>query len=293
MNENYYDNILVTVSASNMRRWGRQALEGHWNKAILGTLIYYLVSLVPTLVISTMFEETAVQISTNLYAFLVSGPLLLGYTIFLIAIFRRQPSNPSEVFYGFEKFGKSFGLYFMMNLFIMLWMLLFIVPGIIASLRYAMAFYIMADKPEIGVMDAIAESKRMMNGNKWKYFCLQISFIGWFCLMGGLLIPVAMIPNETVSLVAIVIVCSAFIMYLVPYITASSVGFYEVANGNLRPAVPADPTTVEASAETGEGEKAEALEAPANEIPEREGTEENKGNPEDEGPKVEVNIRER
>ena len=231
-------NIVVTVSASNMRAWGRQALAEKWNQAILGTLIYYLVSIAPVLIIAAIFDELAVNISTNIYSFLVSGPLLLGYTIFLIAIFRKKETSPTEVFYGFERFGKSFCLYFMMNLFILLWMLLFIIPGFIAALRYAMVFYILADNPNIPVMDAIRESKRMMNGNKWKYFCLQLSFIGWFLLMTGFLLLLSLIPNSIAMTIGVVIVAGAFILYLVPYMTASCVGFYEVANGNLRPRSP-------------------------------------------------------
>lgn len=65
------------------------------------------------------------------------------------------------------------------TLFISLATFLFIVPGIILSCSYAMTFYIRNDNPEIGVMDALKESARMMNGHKMQYFTLQLSFIGW------------------------------------------------------------------------------------------------------------------
>ena len=212
------ENIIVTASAETMRGWGRQALAGIWSKAVLGTLLYYLLTMVPVLILNLVFDEKAVEFAANLYFFIVSGPLLLGYTVFMIAIFRKQPTTPTEVFYGFERFGKTLGLYFMMNLFIMLWALLLIVPGIIAALRYSMAFYIMADNPDIGIMDAISESKRMMRGNKWKYFCLQLSFFGW-------------------ALLACLTMGIGF-FWLTPYIYTSTVGFYEIANGNLKPRMP-------------------------------------------------------
>ena len=70
----------------------------------------------------------------------------------------------------------------MTSLLTFLWSLLFIVPGIIASYRYALAPYLMAENPDMGVMEAIARSKELMNGSKWRLFCLQLSFIGWSLL---------------------------------------------------------------------------------------------------------------
>ena len=70
----------------------------------------------------------------------------------------------------------------MTSLFTFLWALLFIIPGIVASYRYALAPYLMAENPDIGVMEAIARSKELMRGNKGRLFCLQFSFIGWYLL---------------------------------------------------------------------------------------------------------------
>ena len=59
------------------------------------------------------------------------------------------------------------------SLFIFLWSLLLIVPGIIAAIRYSQAFFILADDPSKGIRQCMDESKAMMNGNKMKYFCLS------------------------------------------------------------------------------------------------------------------------
>lgn len=58
---------------------------------------------------------------------------------------------------------------------------------VIATYRYAMSDYIMAENPDIPVSAAIAESAHMMEGNKWRLFCLELSFIGWalLCLLSG------------------------------------------------------------------------------------------------------------
>ncbi|MDD2215272.1 MAG: DUF975 family protein [Eubacteriales bacterium] len=208
------DHTIVTVSCKNMRSWGRIALSGNWSIAVLGTLLFTLLTMGPILVFYTLFDSEIMGSIANIYGVLISGPLTLGYISFTLAIFRRKPTSPSEVFYGFERFGKAFGLYFVMNLLIILWTFLFIIPGIIAAYRYSLSFYILADNPNIGIMDAIKESKRLMTGNKWKLFCLELSFIGWIIL-------------------AFITLGIGF-LWLMPYMTTSTIGFYEVANGNLR-----------------------------------------------------------
>ena len=69
-----------------------------------------------------------------------------------------------------------------MNLFITLWSLLFVIPGIIAAFAYSQTIYIMLDNPQISPLEAIAASKQLMRGHKFEYFTLQLSFLGWACL---------------------------------------------------------------------------------------------------------------
>ena len=153
---------------------------------------------------------------SSIYSLLISGPMTLGYAMFAISIFRKRATSAAEVFYGFERFGKAFGLYIVTSIFILLWAVLLIVPGIIAAIRYSMSFYILADNPEIGIMEAIAESKRMMQGNKWKFFCLNLSFIGWIILSCFTL--------------------GIGLLWLLPYMEVSIVAFYDITNGSLRAA---------------------------------------------------------
>ena len=69
-----------------------------------------------------------------------------------------------------------------MSLFIFLWSLLLIIPGIIAAYAYSQVFYILADNPSLSGMEALDQSKQMMKGRKWKYFCLCMRFVGWSIL---------------------------------------------------------------------------------------------------------------
>ena len=64
-------------------------------------------------------------------------------------------------------------------LYILLWTFVFIIPGIMASYSYAMTSYILAEQPELSAGEAITLSKQLMNGNRWRLFCLHLSFIGW------------------------------------------------------------------------------------------------------------------
>ena len=64
-------------------------------------------------------------------------------------------------------------------LYVFLWSILFIIPGIVAGFSYAMTDYILAEDPELTADEAISQSKSLMMGNKWRFFCLQFSFIGW------------------------------------------------------------------------------------------------------------------
>lgn len=71
---------------------------------------------------------------------------------------------------------------FLMNLYITLWTMLFIIPGIIKTYEYFMVPYILAENPEMDRRDAFAISKRMMDGEKWNTFVLNLSFLGWALL---------------------------------------------------------------------------------------------------------------
>ena len=120
---------------------------------------------------------------------LIGSILLMGPVTYAIErICANRAKNLEEVnfnrmFDGFtEDFGATFLLGIMYNVFIILWSLLFIVPGIIKSYSYAMAFFIQQEQPNKDWKYCIDESKRLMYGNKAKLFCLDLSFIGWYIL---------------------------------------------------------------------------------------------------------------
>lgn len=103
----------------------------------------------------------------------------LGYALFNIDLYTGKKPSLDILFSRMSIVGKAFWLQILIGIKVFLWTLLFIIPGIIAAYRYSMAEYILAENPEIKAKEAIKRSCKLMKGNKWKYFCLDLSFIGW------------------------------------------------------------------------------------------------------------------
>ena len=117
-----------------------------------------------------------------LLQFVIGGAIQLGTNLYFLKLGQNMKAELSDLFYYFRYILKAFGLRFVTAIFVMLWSLLLIIPGIIAGYRYALAPYILAENPEMGILEAIDQSKQMMIGYKLSLFCLQFSFIGWAIL---------------------------------------------------------------------------------------------------------------
>jgi uncharacterized membrane protein len=179
----------------------RGELKENAKKQIKGNIgTYFGLSIVVMLIISGS-------------GFTVVGPLLLngafslGLTMFTLEIVRTQKGNFNTGFKGFKQFGSSFVATLLMGIFICLWSILLVIPGIIACFRYAMTYFILADNPEISGSEAIKKSKEMMIGHKSELFVLFLSFFWWFILC-----------IITFGLAAI---------YVSPYVSATVANFYE------------------------------------------------------------------
>ena len=109
----------------------------------------------------------------------MSSVALVGYAQFNLDLIDRKEAQISTVVSRFPQWKKLAVTNLLQGLYITLWTLLFIIPGIVAAYSYAMTGYILAEHPELTAKEAIARSKQMMEGNRWRLFCLEISFIGW------------------------------------------------------------------------------------------------------------------
>ena len=110
------------------------------------------------------------------------NPLQLGcYRFFSVNHY--SPANLNEMGYGFtNNYIGNVKTMFVKDLYLFLWSLLFVIPGIVKSYSYRMVPYILSENPGISTKEAIDLSREMMDGNKWKAFVLDLSFIGWILL---------------------------------------------------------------------------------------------------------------
>lgn len=118
----------------------------------------------------------------SIVIFIIGGPVTLGYAKYNLNLVDGNGAQFSDLFSKFDQFGQGFCVQFLRRLFITLWTLLLVIPGIVKSYSYSMAAYIAAENPDMSASDAITASKELMEGNKWRLFCLDLSFIGWSIL---------------------------------------------------------------------------------------------------------------
>jgi uncharacterized membrane protein len=155
-------------TSSELKALARSQLQGTWLAAVVLVLIYTVI-----IALSSM---------TVVGSVLLGGPLTLGMYGYFMRKVRGESIRLENLFDGFQQFGSSFLLFLLQMIFITLWTCLLIVPGIIKSFSYSMAFFILRDNPDMGALEALNASRQMMDGHKARLFGLYVSFIGWFLL---------------------------------------------------------------------------------------------------------------
>ncbi len=122
-----------------------------------------------------------------LISWFIAGPIGLCTASVLLTQSRSEDKLTGEtVFYGFKNdLSRNFLLGLLMTLYIVLWSLLLVIPGICKAYSYSMAYFIAKDHPEYDWRQCLSESTRLMTGYKAGLFLLDLSFIGWY-LLGAL-----------------------------------------------------------------------------------------------------------
>lgn len=155
------------ITQENLTQYTEHVMNGNYEYAV-----EYLDRIRPP------FSAYTVEFLLNMVMTIVS----VGFMIFLLNTVRGTGACFENLLDGFGFFWKIILLSILQSIFITLWTLLLVVPGLIAAYRYRMAYYILIDHPEYSPMQCIRESKRMMDGHKWELFGLDVSFIGWWFL---------------------------------------------------------------------------------------------------------------
>ncbi len=186
------------MKSTQIKRKAKKALQGNWFGAIA---------------IFVLFVVLAVALEMTGIGALFTGVIAFGYAAFCLELVKTKKAKIGAFFGGmFKKFFKKWGASLLMGLYLCLWSLLLLIPGIVKSYSYSMTYYILQEKPDMGVNEAITKSREIMNGHKWQLFCLDLSFIGWMLLS--------------------VVTLGIALFYVWPYYSAARAQFYrEIKKG--------------------------------------------------------------
>lgn len=207
----YYINVknikgVYYMTRKELKTRAKQQLKGNWWTAI-GVLLIVAVITGFLSFLSTRYDG---GIWTNtllcIVTFLIITPLGLGQSIFFLKLAKNKEGKCSDVFLGYKNFLKVIGVSILIEIIVCIGFIVLIVPGIILSIMYSQAYYILAENPSIGIVKCLKESRLMMRGQKWNYFVLMLSFILW-----GILITIT---------------CGIAGLYVVPYYEATFTNFY-------------------------------------------------------------------
>ena len=206
---------------SELRAQARERLEGKWGTFVLMTFLMlviqtilqipgYIGSLLEILSPENVLASLSFSNISNILS-LLALPLSWGLTVSLLRNHREESVDLENLFDGFRggRYTRVFCAIFLVNLFTFFWALLLIIPGIMKAFSYALTPYILLDEPELTARQAITRSCEIMQGRRWKLFCLSLSFIGWGILS--------------------ILTFGIGILWLVPYMNASVAAFYEDA----------------------------------------------------------------
>ncbi len=148
----------------------RKSLQGRWGIAVAISAIFMAISI----------GASSIPGAGWIASLIISGPLIVGLNKIFLEISRGRQVELDILFDGFSIFSTSLISYLLILLYVILWTLLLIVPGIIAMISYSMTYFIISEQVNIKPADALRKSKMMMQGNKMQFFLLCCRFIGWF-----------------------------------------------------------------------------------------------------------------
>lgn len=203
------------LKAKDYRKAAWLKLSGKW-----GTMA--LITLIDGLIMGACGALSYFYVG-GIASLLLTGPLSLGLAIVSLNVVGQRTVEAGQLFEGFKNYAGALVAYLLIAIFTAFWSLLLVIPGIVKAYSYSMTFYILAENPAMSANDARKLSMRLMNGNKWRLFCLQFSFIGWYLLC--------------------VLTLGILAFWITPYVQTATAEFYKSilpATDAEEPANPAD-----------------------------------------------------
>ena len=187
------------MTYSDIRRVARENLQGNYWQSVLVAFVAALLggilaggsvfsvdvdvsemnAALPGFLIQYLAIMGSISGLLGLVQFIIGGTVQLGYTQYLLKQHNHAHFDIHDLFSQFGRFKEGFLQNFLRDLYVALWTLLFIIPGIVKHFSYAMTPFIMAENPDMTAKEAIEASKQMMDGHKGRLFVLGLTFIGW------------------------------------------------------------------------------------------------------------------
>lgn len=158
-------------------------LKSRWTPPVLATFISLLI-LMPNAAVWTIGISNDNPILIPLAIYLIASWIFeMAHAVLFIKMSRSpEPITLNDFLNGIENWKKAIHLGLIREFWIMLWSLLFVIPGIIKRYAYSQAMFIAAEFPNVGAKKAIQISKIITNNHKADLLFLDLSFIGWFIL---------------------------------------------------------------------------------------------------------------
>lgn len=192
----------MKLGSGTYKEIARDALRGNWIKAIVAGLVagwlgvfssslFFIAEYALAAIALIHFLEflpgfyPILFIGTTVIAliyFFIGGVIRLGYIDFNLALLDRRKNGISRLVSRIPDWWRVLCAKITLFFALSLGYLLFIIPGIVMKYSYAMVPYILEEKRDFSVREAFRASKQIMKKHKWEFFCLRLSFIGWYLL---------------------------------------------------------------------------------------------------------------
>lgn len=175
---------------SELRELAFNAVKIDWKPAVLATLTYGVISYIPNLIGS--FAGASGDAGQGILAVVVVAlavacvlPFNYAYHVTMLDFQRGNVDYTVSRMINIVKddYKRSLMVSLLTAVYVFLWSLLLIIPGIVKGYSYAMTYYIAKDNPNLTAEEAIQASMKVMQGNKMRLFLLDLSFIGWYLLV--------------------------------------------------------------------------------------------------------------
>ncbi len=227
------DHKILTESAAYYRKLARAYIGKGWISLAVTYAIYLLmISIVDIILMNFFSQNLVINFISFVYSVAIFGPAIVGLMTYGLTMVRQEDTpSPTLAFSGFENALRSFSLGFQMEVRILLWALLLVIPGIVAAYRYSMAPMLLIDRPDLSPTECIEESKRIMLGNKARLFWSQFSLIGW-AILASIPMGIAMNFNHGQTWFTLIIVlCYIPVVFVLGYGTMIQTSFYKELMG--------------------------------------------------------------